>query len=169
MGLNPFLKGGNDLGGWSSCAYMFVPRLPADAVTGFAHTPPGGRDIPTNDMIAACEPDDLRKDASLKTSYTLKGKVVPVPYVVKYAYPRTIKGRTDNNWVILRCADVLMMAEAINEQTAPTSEAPGFVNQVRKRAGMKDLSGMDKATFKTAITQEQRVELAFENHRCDLR
>ncbi len=159
-------QGGNDLGEWSNFAYIFAPRLSADAVTGFANTTPGGRNIPTNDMIAAYEPGDLRKDASLKTSYTLKGTVVPIPYVIKFTTPHTLTGRTDNNWVILRYADVLlMMAEAINEQSGPTAEAFGYVNQVRKRAGLKDLAGLDKAAFKTAIMQERRVELAFENHR----
>ncbi|ADB37007.1 RagB/SusD family nutrient uptake outer membrane protein [Spirosoma linguale] len=159
-------QGGNDLGEWSTFAYVFAPRLSAGAVTGFANTTPGGRNIPTNDMIAAYEPGDLRKDASLKTSYTLNGTVVPIPYVIKFTYPHTITGRTDNNWPVLRYADVLLMlAEAINEQSGPTAEAYGLVNQVRTRAGLKALDGLDKAAFKAAVLRERRVELAFENHR----
>ena len=159
-------QGGNDLGEWSSFAYTFAPRLSAGAVTGFANTTPGGRNIPTNDLIAAYETGDLRKDASLKTSYTLNGAVVPIPYVTKFTYPHTITGRTDNNWPILRYADVLLMlAEAINEQSGPTTEALGYLNQVRKRAGLKDAAITDKAAFKTAVLNERRVELAFENHR----
>ncbi|MBD2699575.1 RagB/SusD family nutrient uptake outer membrane protein [Spirosoma sp. BT702] len=159
-------QGGNDLGEWSTFAYTFAPRLSGAAVTGFANTTPGGRNIPTNDMIAAYETGDLRKDVSLKTSYTLNGTVVPIPYVIKFTYPHTITGRTDNNWPVLRYADVLlMMAEAINEQSGPTTEALGYLNQVRKRAGLKDLAITDKAAFKTAVLQERRVELAFENHR----
>ncbi|WP_420149447.1 RagB/SusD family nutrient uptake outer membrane protein [Spirosoma sp.] len=159
-------QGGNDLGEWSSFAYLFAPRLSAGAITGFANTAPSGRNIPTNDMIAAYEPGDLRKDVSLKTSYTLNGAVVNIPYVTKFTYPHTITGRTDNNWPVLRYADVLlMMAEAINEQSGPTAEAFGYLNQVRKRAGLKDLAGLDKAAFKTAVLKERRVELAFENHR----
>ncbi|GAB3559929.1 RagB/SusD family nutrient uptake outer membrane protein [Spirosoma fluminis] len=77
-------QGGNDLGEWSSFAYTFAPRASAAAVTGFANTPPGGRNIPTNDLIAAYEPGDVRKDASLKTSYTLNGKVVDIPYIINY-------------------------------------------------------------------------------------
>ncbi|UFH56977.1 RagB/SusD family nutrient uptake outer membrane protein [Spirosoma sp. KNUC1025] len=159
-------QGGNDLGEWSTFAYTFAPRLSAGAVTGFANTTPGGRNVPTNDMIAAYEPGDLRKDASLKTSYTLNGTVVPIPYVIKFTHTHTITGRTDDNWPVLRYADVLlMMAEAINEQSGPTAEAFGYLNQVRTRAGLKELSGLDKAAFKTAVLKERRVELAFENHR----
>lgn len=159
-------QGGNDLGEWSGFTYTFAPRASAGAVTGYANTTPAGRNIPTNDLIAAYEPGDLRKDASLKTSYTLNGTVVNIPYIVKYTYPHTISGRTDNNWPILRYADVLLMlAEAINEQSGPTAEAVDYLNQVRTRAGLKALSGLDKAAFKTAVLKERRVELAFENQR----
>ena len=117
-------QGGNDLGEWSNFAYVFAPRLSAGAVTGYANTTPGGRNIPTNDLIAAYEPGDVRKDASLRTSYTLNGTVVPIPYTIKFTHPHTITGRTDNNWPVLRYADVLLMlAEAINEQGGPTAEA----------------------------------------------
>ena len=159
-------QGGNDLGEWSSFAYTFAPRASAAAVTGFASTSPGGRNIPTNDLIAAYEPGDVRKDASLKTSYTLNGKVVDIPYIIKYTHPHTISGRTDDNWPILRYTDVLLMlAEAINEQSGPTAEAYDYLNQVRTRAGLKGITGLDKAAFKTAIQKERRVELAFENQR----
>ena len=159
-------QGGNDLGEWSNFAYTFAPRLSAGAVTGFANTTPGGRNIPTNDLIAAYEPGDVRKDASLKTSYTLNGTVVPIPYTIKFTHTHTITGRTDDNWPVLRYADVLLMlAEAINEQSGPTSEAFGYLNQIRTRAGLKELAGLDKAAFKTAVLKERRVELAFENQR----
>ena len=159
-------QGGNDLGEWSNFAYVFAPRLSAGAVTGYANTNPSGRNIPTNDLIAAYEPGDLRKDASLKTSYTLNGTVVPIPYIIKFTHAHTITGRTDDNWPVLRYADVLLMlAEAINEQSGPTAEAFGYLNQVRTRAGLKELTGLDKAGFKTAVLQERRVELAFENQR----
>lgn len=159
-------QGGNDLGEWSNFAYVFAPRLSAGAVTGFANTTPGGRNIPTNDLIAAYEPGDVRKDASLRTSYTLNGTVVPIPYTIKFTHNHTITGRTDDNWPILRYADVLLMlAEALNEQSGPTAEAFGYLNQVRTRAGLKELAGLDKAAFKTAVLKERRVELAFENQR----
>lgn len=159
-------QGGNNLGEWSSFAYTFAPRASAGAITGYASTSPGGRNIPTNDMIAAYEPGDLRKAASLKTSYTLNGTVVNVPYITKYTHPHTISGRTDDNWPVLRYADVLLMlAEAINEQSGPTGEAAGYLNQVRARAGLSARMGLGKDDFRTAVLKERRVELAFENQR----
>lgn len=160
-------QGGNDLGEWSGFMYAFAPRLSQAAVTGFANVAPAGRNIPTNDMMAAYEPGDLRKDISLKTGYTnAKGEWVPVPFINKYHHPHTIAGRTDNNWPVLRYADVLLLlAETINEQSGPNAEAFIYLNQVRTRAGLAPLSGLDQAAFRDAVQRERRVELAFENHR----
>jgi hypothetical protein len=159
-------QGDNDLGEWSNFQYVFAPRVSKGAITGYSSGGNGGRNVPTNDIIAAYETGDLRKDVSLKTSFTLDGQVYPVPYVSKYNYPHTIVNRTNTNWPILRFADVLLMlAEATNEVSGPTAEALGYVNLVRKRAGLKDLTATDKATFKAAILKERRLELAFENHR----
>lgn len=159
-------QGGNDLGEQSNFVYVFAPRLSQGAVTGFANTTPSGRNIPTNDMIAAYEAGDLRKDISLQTSYTLNNVVVAIPFINKYRYPHTITGRSDNNWPVLRYSDVLLMlAESINEATGPDAESLGYLNQVRKRAGLADLTGLTKDTFRTAVLKERRVELAFENHR----
>ncbi len=160
-------QGGNDLGEWSSFMYTFAPRLSQGAVTGFANVTPAGRNIPTNDIMAAYEAGDLRKDVSLKAGYTnAKGEWVPIPFINKYHYPHTIAGRTDNNWPVLRYSDVLLLlAEALNEQSGPTVEAYDYLNQVRKRAGLAELNGLDKETFREKVLQERRVELAFENHR----
>ena len=159
-------QGGNDLGEQSNFVYVFAPRLSQGAVTGFANTAPSGRNIPTNDMIAAYETGDLRKDISLQLGYTLNNAFVAIPFVNKYRYPHTITGRSDNNWPILRYSDVLLMlAESINEATGPDAEALGYLNQVRKRAGLGELTGLTKDTFRAAVLKERRVELAFENHR----
>lgn len=159
-------QGGNDLGEHSNFMYLFAPRLSQDIVTGYASVVPAGRNIPTNDIIAAYEEGDLRKEVSLQEGYTnANGEWIPIPYITKYLYPHTVAGRTDNNWPVLRYADVLLMlAEAINEQGA-SAEAHDYLNQVRSRAGLAPLSGLDQASFRDAVLQERRVELAFENHR----
>ncbi len=159
-------QGDNDLGEWSNFTYVFAPRQSSNAVTGFSTVVPSGRNIPTNDLIASYEEGDKRKAASLKTEYTLAGKVVQVPYITKFNNPHTIAGRTNDNWPVLRYADVLLMlAEAINEASGPTAEALGYLNQIRTRAGLAALSGLTKETFRTAVLKERRLELAFENHR----
>lgn len=159
-------QGGNDLGEQSNFVYIFAPRLSRDAVTGYANTASLGRNIPTRDMIAAYEAGDLRKDISLKPGYTLNGRFVDVPFISKYQYPHTITGRSDNNWPVLRYSDILLMlAESINEASGPNAEAYDYLNQVRRRAGLKAVDGLNKETFRTAVLNERRVELAFENHR----
>lgn len=159
-------QGGNNLGEWSSFIYTFAPRNSAGAVTGFATSRPGGWNIPTKNIIAEFEAGDQRKAVSLKEGYTnAAGVFVPVPFVNKYNHPHTIEGRTDDNWPVLRYADVLLMlAEAINEQTGPAN-AYQYINAVRRRAGLGDLSGLSQDAFRTAIRHERRVELAFENDR----
>jgi SusD family. len=74
-----------------------------------------------------------------------------------------------NDIPIARYADVeLMLAEAINEQDGPTAEAQGFINDVRNRAGLADLSGADiasKEAFRDAVLRERAWELYLEGQR----
>lgn len=157
-------QGGNDLGENSSFMYTFAPRQSNGAVTGWPQISTGGWNMPTNDIIAAYEAGDLRKAASVGLDYSRDGKVVP--YIKKYDHAHTIAGRTDDNWTILRYADVLLMlAEAINEQSGPSTEAFNYLNQVRQRAGLPNLSGLSQAAFRDKVLKERRVELAFENWR----
>jgi hypothetical protein len=159
-------QGGNDLGEWSSFIYTFAPRLSKGAVTGWPQSTPGGWNIPTKDMIASYENGDLRKDASIGLDFKSPITDSLVPYIKKYDHPHTIYGRTDDDWPVLRYADVLLMlAEAINEQGGPNADAYNYLNQVRQRAGLLPLSGLDQVSFRDKVLHERRVELAFENWR----
>jgi hypothetical protein len=74
-----------------------------------------------------------------------------------------------NDIVVCRYADVLLMlAEAINENSGPTAEAVGYVNQVRERAGVKDVTIAEKTskdTFRDMLFIERGHELYFEGLR----
>lgn len=74
-----------------------------------------------------------------------------------------------NDIPVCRYADVLLMlAEAINEQAGPSTEAQSFINIVRKRAGLNDLAGIaitSKDAFRDAVLQERGWELFFEGQR----
>lgn len=159
-------QGGNNLGEWSSFIYTFAPRNSAGAITGFPTSRPQGWNIPTKSIIGEFETGDKRKAVALKEGYTnAAGVFVGIPFVNKYNHLHTIQGRTDDNWPVLRYADVLLMlAEAINEQGGPAN-AYQYINQVRVRAGLTGLSGLSQDAFRTAIRHERRVELAFENDR----
>jgi hypothetical protein len=135
-----------------------------------------GYNIPTQDMSDAYEAGDLRKDLSLSQGYMSGANFVAVKYITKYLDIPFQANDADNNWPVLRYADVLLMyAEALNEQGfVADGEAFTLLNQVRSRAGLPaktavnaepSLQVADQAAFRLAIEQERRVELAFENHR----
>lgn len=161
-------QGNNELGESSGFIYNFYPLYSQGAVTGFPGIDGNGWNIPTNNMIAAYESGDLRKDVSLSEGYiNNSGDYVAIPFIEKFHHPHTIVRRPDDNWPVFRYADVLLMlAEAINEISGPTAEAYGHVNRVRDRADLGPLTeGLSKEQFNSAILDERRVELAFENHR----
>jgi hypothetical protein len=159
-------QGNNDLGESSGFTYNFYPRLSDGMVIPFPGISGGGWNIPSLEMIGSYEDGDLRKDVSLAEGYYDKdNNWVAVPFIKKYYHDHNIEGRPDDNWPVIRYADVLLMlAEAINEGSGPNS-AYTYLNQVRERAGLAPLDGLDKESFRTAVLKERRIELAFENHR----
>lgn len=96
----------------SNYAYIFQPT----SQTGLTSQKSGtGNNIPTEDMMNAYEPGDMRKDISCGTSSG-------VNYVKKYTDLDDVNGYGDNDWIILRYADIaLMLAEVkmhLNETDA---------------------------------------------------
>jgi hypothetical protein len=92
-------------------------------------------------------------------------KAVSIDVIINLYQAVILNGLSSPTQLLVGTSVLLMLAEAINEQSGPTAEAFGYVNQVRTRAGLKELAGLDKAAFRTAVPKERRVELAFENHR----
>lgn len=94
----------------------------------------------------------------------------PMPYYGKFfdanGSIRQNSQRTDLNWPVYRYADVLLMfAEAENEANGPTLAAFDAINQVRARANLPALAGLDQVQFRDAVRQERSWELAFEGKR----
>ncbi len=153
---------------------QFAPIGSGTAVVAVGN--PLGQNIPTAEMNLAYEEGDLRKESSMNTSYVLNGKTTEHNYVVKYSGTPAANLDSDNNWIVLRYADVLLMyAEALNE-LGFDADGPAFdyLNQIRTRAGLpaKSFSNEDptlqiatQSEFRLAVEQERRVELAFEGHR----
>ena len=178
------LQGGQE----SNFIYKFLPRSTnTRIVTGVAtnNSSLGGWNVPTKDLIEAYEAGDLRKNNSIgiaegtyNSSYmfTYTGNAdidnyIPqegkeaVPYIKKYLNPHTDPNNTDDNWPVYRYAEALLfLAEAINEQ-GRASEALPYLNDIRKRAGLKAVTTTDQALLRDIILKERRVELAFENKR----
>lgn len=126
----------------------------------------GNWNIPTPDLIAAYEPGDKRKAASIADGYTdPAGVKVAQPFVIKYLHPHAQFNNTNDDWPVYRYADaLLLLAECLNEENK-SSEAVPLLNQVRARAGLAATTATSQTALRTAIAQERRVELAFENHR----
>jgi tetratricopeptide (TPR) repeat protein len=154
------------IGEGSGFANAYAPENSGNAVIQFGG---GGNNQPTADMVAAYEAGDLRKDVSLATSYiNASGVKVDYNFIRKYKDPPVISGDSEDNWPVLRYADVLLMyAETLNE-TGKTADALPFLNRIRTRAGLAAKTAADagtQAAMRLALEQERRVELAFEGHR----
>jgi len=146
---------------------QFAPSDSYEYVLGPGVSSGGGMNIPTPDMVEAYEPLDKRKSASLEEGYmnTSDDVFVNDPYVIKYKDYGKRAGDGGADFPVLRYADVLLMyAEALNEQQR-SGEALPYLNEVRHRAGLEDLTISDQSGLKLAIELERRVELAFENQR----
>lgn len=143
-------------------------------IKGAVNAPGGGWEnmLPLTEYGDMFEPEDLRKAKSYVTE--LDGNVLVSPRTPgagpitgKYIdYAEIPKGNNNSqNTYLIRYADVLLMrAEAENEVNGPAN-AYTFINLVRERAGLSDLSGLDQEEFRLAIRKERATELGFEGGR----
>jgi len=79
--------------------------------------------------------------------------------------PVSIVNDAENDWIVMRYADVLLMlAEAQGNSAASLA----LINQTRKRAGLADLlpaAVNTVALFERELTNERKLEFTFENIR----
>jgi hypothetical protein len=151
-----YFSSGNGEG--NSFAYNFAPVNANVTTVAGASTNLGTKDL--NDTFEA---GDLRKAAFLTAFGT--GNATDY-YAKKFVYNVLAANEGDNDWPVLRLADVVLMyAEALNNN-GKTALAIPQINRVRTRAGLaaKALT-LTTADTQLAIEQERRVELCFEGHR----
>ncbi|QJD78782.1 RagB/SusD family nutrient uptake outer membrane protein [Spirosoma rhododendri] len=155
-------KKGN-IGEGSNYANTYAPTNSGSAVVAFGG---GGNNIPTADLERSYEANDPRKAISMATSYTsTSGARVDAYYIKKYLDPPVVVNDSEDDWYVLRYADVLLMyAEALNE-TGKTTDALPYLNQIRRRVSLADKAIGTQADMRLALEQERRSELAFEGHR----
>lgn len=132
----------------------------------------GGLNQPTTSLNAAYEANDNRKSVTIGSSGTGANTIL---FLRKFLYWDAVQRANTCNFPVYRYADVLLMlAECLNEQGFPNAQAFTYLNQVRTRAGLPnktqgnaipELAVNDQASFRLAIEQERRVELAGECHR----
>jgi hypothetical protein len=153
----------------SNWTYVFIPALDnTNVITGKSGNNQsfGGWNIPSFDLIAAYETGDLRKAGSITDGYiNAGGTFVPSPFTNKFLNPHTEFNNCDDDWIVYRYADaLLLLAECLNEETK-SSQALPYLNKVRTRAGLANITETNQAALRVIIAKERRVELAFENHR----
>ena len=133
-----------------------------------AQSNPGsrGNNIITEDLVNSFEPGDLRRNEIIPDAST-----PTINISTKYVDDDLlVLDDGDNNVIVLRYADVLLMlAEALNAQGyVADGEAFDLLNQIRNRAGLANLTSTTIATqeeFNAALLEERRHELFMECHR----
>lgn len=129
----------------------------------------GGRHSiePSMSYMNAFEAGDQR--AAL--SFVNDTLIASVPYGIKYpSFDAANSGSATDPIFFIRHAEMFLIAAEAAAQTGDFAAASGFINQVRNRAGLGDIT-LDAGNFIDAILQERLVELGMEGaHRLlDLR
>lgn len=170
--------GGFGLG--SPFANLFAPTGSGSAVV---NNDGNGFNFPTQSLKFAYKTpftgaSDARKNVTIGQYTSTR------PYVKKFTSQVVNRYDAENDFPIIRFADVLLMkAEAVGFDGAAGTSV-GIINQIRGRAGAADYTGTgnfnatfyeypatganainDDAAFKDALFNERRLELAFENQR----
>ncbi len=133
---------------------------------------------------------DVRRNATWLMSYVQDGKTITFPTVLptaaadrlllndtyggqtggpvsrKYLDFGSVGGAEGIDYALLRYADVLLMlSEAVNATSGPTTEAYNAVNAVRARAQVPALvGGLATQDFRDSVFVQRRFELAMEGH-----
>jgi starch-binding outer membrane protein, SusD/RagB family len=151
-----------------------------------------GLDMPTANLVAAYEPGDLRKAATIidlpassPPDTLFDGFIVPTllgihTYYNYKAYHSQIptggtrpqievfdgnRGLCQKNLHILRYAEVLLIKAEADNELNNTAGAMANLNLVRARAGLAATTASSQTDLRTAIWNERRVELAMEHDR----
>lgn len=142
--------------------------------------------VPSFAVFNSWDDRDYRKAVSLDVTGIFNGNVEPYtvfrdfhsravnrPHIAKYTRLTGVtannNGRaSQHNHAMMRYAEVLLIAaEALNEVSAGSAEAHGYVNRVRARARNgatfpADVAGLSQDDFRTLVLEDRKWELAFE-------
>lgn len=152
-----YRAGGLGLG--SPFSNLFAPLNSGAAV---ANGDGSGYNAPTPDLNNLYTATDARKAVNLGTYGT--GTTARL-YPKKHISAMVVARDSESDWPVIRYADVLLM---LAEAQGNTPASLALVNQVRKRAGLTDLTATQvntTALYEKALSDERRLEFAFENQR----
>ena len=155
-----YIGGGNEAN-WGPQLWL-PPSLTGDNWRKF--------NTPTNDLIAAYDNagDATRKNASIKMEAGLPWQdpnyptgVIPFPFKQR----RANGWSSPNNFILLRLADIVLLAAEANTQLNELDAARTQLNRIRNRVNLPNITINDQQLLLDAIYAERRLELAFEGHR----
>ncbi len=127
----------------------------------------GGFNQVSEDLWNAYETGDIRRELSIQNGYaTANGNIVDVKFSIKWkdenAEVKGLHEASDNNFILLRYADVLLM---LTEATGNTT----YLNEVRDRVSLPRYGTAgypaEYSTPELATEHERQVEFALEFHR----
>ncbi|SFD24467.1 RagB/SusD family nutrient uptake outer membrane protein [Spirosoma endophyticum] len=127
----------------------------------------GGMNQVTDDLYNEFEANDPRRDVSIALGYNNSGTFISQKYPIKWTDTKAtqVGGNplANNNFMVLRYADVLLMLSEANGDAT-------YLNLVRTRAKLPKFGDAayptaKYATLDLAIEHERRTELAIEFHR----
>lgn len=137
---------------------MFAPELSGTAIINGDGS---GYNTPCLELSNAYNASDNRKAISIAAYGTALNNLYPK----KMISPVSIKGDGENDWIVIRYADVLLM---LAEAQGNTASSLSLINQTRSRAGLPALTSAtvtSNAIFEKELATERRLEFVFENMR----
>jgi hypothetical protein len=120
-----------------------------------------GLNYPTNDLDTLTN-GDLRKPTLIGVIGTGTNAKL---YVKKYLFPVTLVDDGESDWPVLRFADILLM---LAEAQGYSQASLDLINSTRARGGLAALTMAtvtNVAQFEQVLSNERRIEFAFENQR----
>lgn len=126
----------------------------------------GGDMSVANDFFESFDPNDERRKLLVKEA-VVEGNPTTFDQAIVMKYepdPKTDGAMSENDWIIFRYADILLMAAEAQNELGNTQVAVDLVNQVRSRANVPALTGSDfnKNTLRDHIFMERKWELYYE-------
>ncbi len=124
-----------------------------------------GNNNPSFELISKFE-NDLND--SRNQFFDIYSRSFDAPYILKFVdYGMTDYSAAENDWIVLRYADIVLLYAEILAQDGNHADAHTYVNQIRARAGKSLVTDpfTSKEMALDEVYLERRLELAFENHR----
>ena len=177
------VDGAKEEGDYSKLSMLLVPYIDGAAISfgpNYSITIRDGWNHmqTTSAFYNSFDPTDLRKTELIIDTVKLAdgskryypGGGMEYPFTLKYIDKNqgTTSDQSQHYIPVLRFSDIaLVYAEA----AGPTAEAYSWVNKIRERAGLPDLTpGLSETDFRQKVLDERSYELAFEGNRLyDLR